>query len=305
LGALQTEASQGVRYDLGVATDSVIGIHYDSMLGKIIAHAATRADAIALLRRALAQLWAPGLVSNREYLHRVLGHPAFVAGELHTHFVEQHAGELAAVAPGLDPLRVAAVAATLVRLEQRRRAQSADEIAIVSGWRNVRFADQLVTYRCQEATIEMGYLVRDRSVEIAIGGKRLTIAHHQVSSDLQGVWFEEAGGLRRTCKVFLDGAATWVLSEGRLLRLDETPRFVEPGAVAVQGGLTAPMPGKIIRVLVTEGAKVAVGDALLVLEAMKMEHTIRAGTAGTIQALHAAVGEQVEAAKLLAVIAAD
>ncbi|HPH70601.1 MAG TPA: hypothetical protein PLF40_32845, partial [Kofleriaceae bacterium] len=221
----------------------------------------------------------------------------------HTHFVDQHAGELAAAAPGLDPLRVAAVAATLLQIDQRRRRQPADEIAIVPGWRNVRFSDQLVTYRCQDASIELGYLVRDRSVEIAIGGKRLHIAHFQVAADRQAVWFEEAGGLRRHCRVFADGATVWVASEGRLLRLDETPRFVEPGAEAVQGGLTAPMPGKIIRVLVAEGAQVAVGDALLVLEAMKMEHTIRASTAGTIQALHAAVGEQVDAAKLLAVIA--
>ena len=291
-----------VRHDLGVATGSTVGIHYDSMLGKIIAHAATRADAIALLQRALSELWAPGLVTNREYLQRVLALPAFVAGQLHTHFVEQYAGELAARSPGLDQLRVAAIAATLVRLEVRRRAVPADDISVVPGWRNVRFADQLVTYAIGEQTLELGYLVRERGIEIALGGKRLYIPHYQVASDASAVWFEEAGGLRRTCKVACDGATIWVGSEGRMLRVLEAPRFVEPGAAMVQGGLTAPMPGKVIRVVVVQGTEVALGDALLVLEAMKMEHTIRATTAGVVTHVYASIGDQIEADKLLAVI---
>ncbi|MBP9086868.1 MAG: ATP-grasp domain-containing protein [Kofleriaceae bacterium] len=300
--SVATSTLPSVRHDLGVATGAVVGIHYDSMLGKIIAHAATRNDAISLLQRALGELWAPGVVTNREYLQRVLALPAFVAGHLHTHFVEQYAGELAARTPGLDQMWVAAVAATLVQLELRRRAVPADAIAVVPGWRNVRFADQLVTYAVGDQTIELGYLVRERGIEIAMGGKRMYIAHYHVATDATSVWFEQAGGLRRTCNVACDGATIWIGSEGRLVRLVEAPRFVEPGAASVQGGLTAPMPGKVIRVVVKQGALVAAGDALLILEAMKMEHTIRAPTAGLLTHLYAAVGDQIEADKLLAVI---
>src|SRR5262249_22897152 len=135
-----------VRADLGVAAGSEVGIHYDSMLGKIIAHAPSRGHAAPLLRRALEQPWVPGLVPNREHLVRLLGHPAFLAGELDTHFLERHAGELAARPPGLDRLRVAAVAATLHAIAERR-----DPLALAPpGWRNVRFSDQRVAYKLGE-----------------------------------------------------------------------------------------------------------------------------------------------------------
>src|SRR5439155_8931284 len=119
-----------VRADIGVVAGSEVGIHYDSMLGKIIAHAPTRRDAARVLRRALDETWVPGLVTNRELLARILAHPAFLAGELDTHSLERHAGELAARPPGLDRLRVAAIAATLHGIASRR---APDELA-PPGW---------------------------------------------------------------------------------------------------------------------------------------------------------------------------
>ena len=92
-----------VRADIGVVAGSEVGIHYDSMLGKLIAHAPTRArGGAACCARALDETWVPGLVTNRELLARILAHPAFLAGELDTHFLERHAGELGATPPGLD-----------------------------------------------------------------------------------------------------------------------------------------------------------------------------------------------------------
>ncbi len=119
---LAADVPPTVRADLGVAAGTEIGIHYDSMLGKIIAHAETREDATRLLRHALAETWVPGVVTNREHLVRILSHPAFAAGELDTHFLERYAGELAARAPGLDRLRVAAIAATLHGHRRNARA---------------------------------------------------------------------------------------------------------------------------------------------------------------------------------------
>jgi len=89
-----------VRADLGVVAGSEIGIHYDSMLGKIIAHAPTRTEAAQVLRRALDELWVPGLVTNREHLAKILAHPAFLAGELDTHFLERHAASSPRARPG-------------------------------------------------------------------------------------------------------------------------------------------------------------------------------------------------------------
>jgi 3-methylcrotonyl-CoA carboxylase alpha subunit len=285
-----------VRADVGVVAGSEVGIHYDSMLGKVIAWAPSRRDAAQVLRRALAESWLPGLVTNREHLVAILGHPAFLAGELDTHFLERHAGALAARPPGLDRLRVAAIGATLHAIWSRR----APDALAAPGWRNVRFADQRVTYTLGDAELQVGYRPVGDELELAIGGKPTRIARHGVDGDR--VWFVEHGNHRRQLRVARAGARHWVLSEGALLMLVEQPRFAEPGAGAVAGSLTAPMPGKVVKVLVTEGQEVAAHAPLVVLEAMKMEHTVRAPAAGTVRALAVAVGDQVDTDRVLAVV---
>ncbi len=289
---LAVEVPDTVRADLGVAAGSEIGIHYDSMLGKIIAHAATRSDAARLLARALDETWLPGLVTNRAHLAKILRHPGFVAGELDTHFLERHAGELAARMPGLDQLRVAAVAATLHGLRR-------DPLA-PAGWRNVRFSDELVVYKHGDRDLELGYRITGSAVEIAIGGKTTRIARYGVEGDR--VWFVEHDTHRRKVRVARSGAHVYVSSEGLSIALVEQPRFVEHTARVVEGGLVAPMPGKVVKVLASVGQEVAAGAALVVLEAMKMEHTVRAATAGTVRALHVELGEQVDTDRLLAVV---
>jgi len=296
--AVDVPADLGVRADLGVAAGSDIGIHYDSMLGKIIAHAATRRGAAQLLRRALEQAWVPGLVTNREHLVRILAHPAFLAGELDTHFLERHAGELAARPPGLDRIRVAAVGATLHGIAERRDPAELAQ----PGWRNVRFADQQITYKLGDADVIVGYRPVGGELELVIGGKPTRVSRFGVDGDR--VWFVEHGGHRRSLRVARAGARAWVLADGQLFALVEQPRFAEPGGEAVAGGLTAPMPGKVVRVLVTCGQEVLANAPLVVLEAMKMEHTVRATAAGTVREIHVAVGDQVEGDRVLAVVTA-
>ncbi|CAN5915396.1 biotin carboxylase N-terminal domain-containing protein [soil metagenome] len=292
-----------IRADLGVAAGTEIGIHYDSMLGKLIAHAPTRREAAQVLRRALDELWIPGLVTNREHLSRILGHPAFLSGELDTHFLERHAGELAAPMPGLDRVRVAAVALTVHGIATRRTA-STPPLA-PPGWRNVHVADQMVTYTFGDANSEVviGYRPGpDGAVALAIGGKTTHVSSFGAERDR--VWFVEGNGHRRTARVIGRGARAWVQSEGLSIAFTEQPRFPEPLARVVAGGLIAPMPGKVVKVLVDMGQEVAAGAALIVLEAMKMEHTVRAADAGTVRAIHVTVGEQVDSDRLLAVVTA-
>jgi acetyl/propionyl-CoA carboxylase alpha subunit len=300
LAAEVPEVPEGLRADLGVAAGSEIGIHYDSLLGKLIAHAPTRREAAQLLRRALELTWVPGLVTNREYLARILAHPAFQAGELDTHFLERHAGELAARPPGLDRVRVAAVALVLHGIAQRR-LDAGDAALAPPGWRNVRFSDQVVTYRLGEADVVVAYRPAAGGLELSLGGKPTRVGAFGAEGDR--VWFVEHGGHRRTARVAVAGARAWVLAEGAQLAFTLVPRFAEPGAEAVAGGLVAPMPGRIVKILVEVGQEVSPGTPLVVLEAMKMEHTVRAAAAGRVQAIHASVGQQVDADHLLAVVA--
>jgi len=293
------EVPSTVRADLGVVAGSEIGIHYDSMLGKIIAHAATRHEAAQLLRRGLEQSWLPGLVTNREHLAKILAHPAFLAGELDTHFLEHHAGELAAQPPGLDRVRVAVTGLVLAGIVARRDPRALAPV----GWRNVRHLDQVVTYKLGEAEVIVGYHVTEAGVELSIGGKTMHVSAFGVDpSRDHEVWFVEQGGHRRTVRVVTVGARSWVLSEGMQLAFVEEPRFPDPSARAVVGGLRAPMPGKVLKVLVTVGQEVTAGTALVVLEAMKMEHTVRAGEAGTVREIDVEVGDQVDTDRILAVV---
>src|SRR5207244_2218541 len=148
-----------------------------------------------------------------------LAHPAFLAGELDTHFLERHAGELAARSPGLDRVRVAAIGATLHGIAERR---GAGELA-PPGWRNVRFADQQVTYQLGSADVIVAYRPlasageagSQTGIELAIGGKPTRVSRFGVDGDR--VWFVEHAGHRRVVRACRAGAEIWVLSEGQLV----------------------------------------------------------------------------------------
>jgi acetyl/propionyl-CoA carboxylase alpha subunit len=298
---LAVDVPPTVRADVGFVAGSEVGIHYDSMLGKLIAHAPTRREAAQLLRRALDETWVPGIVTNRELLARILAHPAFVAGELDTHFLERHAGELAARTPGLDRVRVAAIAAALFGIGMRRDLRA----LAPAGWRNVPWVDQAITYKLGDADVQLGYRPAGTGFDFAIGGKTTHVSSFGADSDR--VWFVEhgwsaTGGHRRQARVAAAGGRIYVLSEGQTFAFVEEPRFPDHAHQAVPGGLVAPMPGRVVKVLVDEGQEVAAGSPLVVLEAMKMEHTVRASDAGVVRALHVVVGDQVDADRLLAVV---
>jgi propionyl-CoA carboxylase alpha chain len=296
-----------VHADLGVVAGSDVSIHYDSMLGKLIAHAPTRREAAQVLARALDDTWLPGVTTNRAHLARILAHAAFVAGELDTHFLERHAGELAAPPLPLDTLRVATIAAIVHGVAARRPAHA----LAPPGWRNVRFAEQRVELSADGADVHASYRALDEraasppgngALDITIGGKTTRVAAFGVDGDR--AWMSIDGGHRRRVRIAVRGDRAHVLVDGRDVVLEAQPRFaVDHGPHrAVEGGLVAPMPGKVVKVLVAPDDAVAAGAPLVVLEAMKMEHTVRATSAGVVRAIHVAVGDQVDADRLLAVV---
>jgi propionyl-CoA carboxylase alpha chain len=288
----------GLRVDGGVTTGSEVGIHYDPMLAKVIAHAATRRDAIAVLRSALAGASIAGLTTNRDHLHRVLGHPAFAAGELDTHFLDHHADQLRPAAPSPARLRAAALAATVVAYEQRRGGPLPH---VEPGWRNVPFADQAVVFTAGDRRIAVRYRnLGAGELAVTIDGAASIVrvaAITAIAPTIHEVALEDDGHRVRR-RVVADGAR-WTVDG---LVLVEEPRFPDAVVATVAGGLVAPMPGKVVQVLVEAGQAVAAGATLLVLEAMKMEHTVRAPEDGVVSALHVAAGEQVDADQLLAVV---
>lgn len=328
-----------VRCDVGVEAGTEIGIHYDSMLGKLIAHAETRREAAGALRRALQHGLVAGVTTNADLLVRLLGHPAFLAAELDTHFLERHAESLRGDGGGDDheqAIGEAALAATLAGLAERRDRRAAGELpGVALGWHNVPAAATAVRYRHGAGSVEVRYqLRRDGGVAVtmtgASGARTYAVASYRlVRAASGGLASGVAPGGGLALEVVLERAAAaegaapsatftghrkrwrlarrddriWIAAGGRTLALVEEPRFPERVAAAAAGSLLAPMPGKVVKVLVAVGDEVKAGAAILMLEAMKMEHTLRAAQDGAVTQLRVAVGDQVAADEVLAVVA--
>ncbi|MBK9033000.1 MAG: ATP-grasp domain-containing protein [Myxococcales bacterium] len=296
LARFELPSAPGLRVDAGVETGTEIGIHYDPMLAKVIAHAPTRTEATGLLAWALERAVVAGVTTNRAHLARILRHPAFVAGELDTHFLERHEAELAAADPAI-PAR-AAVAATLWLHERGRGSGPLPQVE--PGYRNVWFAEQVDGWRAGERELVIGYRHH--------GGGRFTI---RVDADVRDAVVLEAsattiawreGDLAHRAEVVTTATGWAVVGAGWSADLVRHPRLPERGNEVAPGSLIAPMPGKVIKVGAAVGDVVAAGATILVLEAMKMEQPVKTDVAGTIASIAVALGDQVEAEQVLAIV---
>jgi acetyl-CoA carboxylase biotin carboxylase subunit len=293
----------GLRVDAGVQSGSEVGIFYDPMLAKIVTHAPTRIQAVQRMMRALEGLAVQGLTTNREFLLRVLEHPEFLAGNLSTHFIQDHlppASRKRELHPEAVPL--SCLAALLFAHAQRQAGRQVLP-RLLPGWRNSRFRDQAVAFRVRDTEHRVQYraLAPGRFAARVDGGVEIDLRLLEVTE--RTVRFS-ADGVQRTYRVARAGADLFVHSALGDVRLHEMPRFTEAGRRAEAGSCVSPMPGKIRRLLVEPGQAVKKGEALLVLEAMKMEHTVAASSDGSVEALLVAEGEQVQADQVLVRLAA-
>ena len=288
------EVPGGVRVDSAVETGSVIGTHYDAMLAKVIVHADTREAASARLAEVLQRSRIHGVTTNRDLLVRVLRSPEWLAGEVDTGYLDR-VDPADVGAPILADQRVHAVAAALAGAAARRTTASTQP-GLPSGWRSVPSALQVTTY----GDVEVGYAFRRGGLVVQVDGSPVDVRLWSATADTVDL---EIDGIRRQVQVNLVGATAYVDSALGSSALVETPRFPEPGTGASAGSLAAPMPGTVVRVVAEVGATVEAGDVLVVLEAMKMEHPVRAGVDGTVAEVRVEPGAQVEAGAVLVVVA--
>ena len=295
LDAFEPPSDPAVRWDAGVTAGSEVGVQFDPMLAKVIAHAPTRTEAAGRLGLALERLHVGGVTTNRDFLAATLRHPAFLAGDTTTDFIER-VSPPAALALDDDAVHhVAAVAA--LWLQGRNRASAPVLAAIPSGWRNARLPAQQVALALGERTVEVTYRPqRDGSFTL---DDRWRARIHEWAPDRIDVEIE---GRRSTHRVSRVADRLHVQVPGGTVDLDVVPRFTLPGAVAVAGALVAPMPGVATDVRVTAGERVRAGQVLVVLEAMKMEHHIAAPVDGTVADVRVQTGSQVHNGDLLLVL---
>ncbi|MEU5206505.1 MULTISPECIES: acetyl/propionyl/methylcrotonyl-CoA carboxylase subunit alpha [Streptomyces] len=267
-----------VRLDTGHTDGDDIGVHYDPMLAKVVAHAPTRAEAIRKLAAALDRAVIHGPVTNRDLLVRSLRHEEFTEGRMDTGFYDRHLPAL--TVPAADPH--APLAAALADAHGRSR---------FGGWRNVPSQPQIKRYAMNGEEHEVRY----RHTRTGLAADGVTVVHADASLVIL-----ETDGVRRRYEVSRHGDRVYVGTTS----LTALPRFPSPEPEHAPGSLLAPMPGTVVRIAegVTEGMSVEAGRPLLWLEAMKMQHKITAPTSGTLTTLHATEGQQVQLGALLAVV---
>ncbi|MGX7730498.1 ATP-binding protein [Rhodococcus sp. 2H158] len=296
VAAFEVLREPGLRLDSGVEDGSAVGVHYDPMLAKVIAYAPTRDRAARMLATSLARAEVHGLRTNRDLLVNVLRHPEFLAGNTDTAFFDTHGLDtLAAPLADAGAESLSALAAALADAAAHRAAATVAR-GLPSGWRNLPSQPQVKRYEGDRGAHEVRYRLTRSGLIVDDHPGVVLVAHTERRVVLA------IDGVHRQFHVARYGDAVHVDSSLGPVRLRAIPRFVEPSAHVAAGSLLAPMPGSVIRIGAAVGDAVTAGQPVLWLEAMKMEHIVKAPAAGVLTELPVAVGTQVELGAVLAVV---
>jgi 3-methylcrotonyl-CoA carboxylase alpha subunit len=285
-----------VRVDAGVRAGDVISPFYDSMIAKLIVHGDTREQALARLDEALAQVHIVGLSTNVQFLRHVVQSRSFAQADLDTALIPREQAVL--FNQEKIGLPLAAAAAVALSLLEEKALETADPFSRRDGWRSHGVAMRRFEFEFhgEPAKAELTYL-HDGALHLAVGGEEglLVFSHDGEALTLS------FGGKRLTARLYRRGETVHVFARQGATQITVVDLLAHAGEAHGEAGrLTAPMPGKVVSFAVKAGDKVSKGQALAVLEAMKMEHTIAAPADGVVQELLYAPGDQVtEGAELL------
>ncbi len=294
-------ALEGMRYDSGVKTGSVVDVHYDSMLAKVISKGTNRTEAIQRMKLALDKMAILGITSNKDFLKVLLNNPAFVDGSFDTKLIEREysawKNEWSSTA-----LTEVAVAAMLYNWNNRRKNEPF--AGNLNGWRNIFYQPQQFQVEIAGAVVKLDYH--------HTGNNKFEVTAH----------FTDANGAQKTAVELVSTASNsvaFVIGNHRLtfaiaakgndlfvqhpntgtVKVQVVPRFVEPGSSLPKGAYVSPMPGEIVKVLVKPGDVVKAGQGLIVMNSMKMESTIEAHSDGEVEEVFVAEKLFVEASTAL------
>ena len=272
-------APDDVRVDTGIEESDSVSIHYDPMIAKLIVHADTREEAIAEMQAALEGTMLAGLITNQEFLYNIFLSEDFVKGKVDTGFIPRHEKELLPANYGRPDIQDLAIAAAHVLSGD----YDDDPWSVTDNWRMNSALTRAVDFVSRGEVVKVSVTCRGDEFEVTCGKDKASI-HRNLLDQVNMV---------------VDGDDITIFRDGRVVPL----HLYKPGASGDEAGgegrIIAPMPGKIINVLVEKGAAVDKNQPLMIMEAMKMEMTIRAGFAGVVGELPVKAGQQVADGALL------
>ena len=292
-----------VRYDSGIEAGSEVTVEFDPMLAKVISHAPTRTEAALKLALALERTRLHGVTTNRDFLVAALRNDEFLAANTTTDFIDRVSipGQRVPTECELEDASIA-----IVLMAQKSNRSKAIALRFMpSGFRNSSMPSQQMVLIHGETEIVVNYRrLRNGSFEMRIGEERESRSAKLLSSTSDH--FEiQLDGVHASGYASKFGSRWYVDIPAGGLTLLEKSRFPEADIADVEGGLTAPMPGKILAIEVAKGDSVTAGQLLVLMEAMKMEHQIVATFDGAVADVRVAVGDQVDNGELLVIIAAE
>jgi len=293
--------NNNVRVDSGVVSGDSVSVFYDPMIAKLIVWDKDRNSALARLRGALSEFHVAGLTTNIEFLHQLASHESFINADLETHFLNKHGDELCNLTNEVNDSVIAAVALS-VMLEQSSQSvdqpigKAIDNLTSPwfdsTGWRLNEDNHHIIEMIHNEVTITVVAHFREVGFVFEISGKEYLVSgtlsndRHHLSLDIDGLKSRVVISKKENDIVIFKNAMSWSFHIK-----DNRQSVVEHEE---SSNLTAPMPGTVIDVLVEVGQEIEKGQSIVIMEAMKMEHTIKAHKAIIITEILYAVGDLVE-----------
>ena len=289
--------SDGLRVDRGFESGDAVPAFYDSLLGKVIAHGESREAAVDRLIEGVAEVRVDGIATNASWLVRALRAPAFRQADVSTAFIPRNAALLSVVA---DPRPAAALAGASFVWELHPWQTRSSPWDVADGFRVGQSSAIRVPLLLGERqlNVEVPECSAERSVA-RVDGRTFHLSFHDSFRPVLQ-WVEE-GGTATDVLVHPHRIEVWRLGETFSFTVNDGSQF-ESSTAAHAGGLTTPLPGVVVSVAVKEGESVTAGQTLLVIEAMKMEHAIKAPRAGTVKSLKHKAGDRVREGSTLAEI---
>ena len=285
--AFEPGYNDDTRWDSGVTEGSEIGTKFDPMLAKIISYAPTRHDAALKLAKALESAHIGGIKTNRDFLISCLRSKEFLDGDTTSDFIDRVNPDRKLKLSPLEIEHVVSIAALWI--QERNRSKTNIASFMSSGWTNGRLPKQNITLALDKEEYKVLYKYK-RNIGYIFEWGKIGVIH---SADKYGIDVE-FNGKRHYSRITIKDNNILVHMPYGDVNLEIKPRFLMPGSEKLQGSLSAPMPGKVIALNVKKGSKVKAGDVLVILEAMKMEHSIKAAEDGVVSKILISKNDQVE-----------